>query len=97
MNEQEKIKEVERMRYRSFTVIPGLHGFKVKIGCSEVYFSTAQDVQREINNYFNDPNGTSRKFQREDIRFECMPQPTLVSCDPSAPHPPDQCGSEQLR
>jgi len=47
MNDEQAKKEgeVERKRYREFTVTPGMCGFKVKIGCSEAYFSSAGDLR----------------------------------------------------
>jgi hypothetical protein len=29
-------------KYRKFVVVPGISGFKIKMGCSEAYFSTAE-------------------------------------------------------
>jgi hypothetical protein len=67
MDEQAK-QEVDRKRYREFIVTPGLCGFKVKIGCSEVYFATAQQLGGAITDYLLDPDTTERKFQNGDIR-----------------------------
>lgn len=47
---------------------PGLCGFKVKIGCSELYFSGAGALAAEIQNYLADPQETKLKFQSADNR-----------------------------
>jgi hypothetical protein len=60
--------EVERPRYREFTVTPGLCGFKVKIGCSELYFEDVVQLGQHIANYLENPQKTERKFQEGDIR-----------------------------
>lgn len=59
----------DKKRYREFTVTPGMNGFKVKIGCSELYFSTAQELANAITAYLNDPQGTEQFYQQADQRW----------------------------
>lgn len=65
--------ELERKKYREFTVTPGVTGFKVKIGCSEVYFSDARVLAAAINDYLSDPQRTEQDFLRTDIRLAVTP------------------------
>ncbi len=92
MDEQAKIEaKDERKRYREFTVTPGLTGFKVRIGCSELYFSNTSALIAEIHNYLNDPQKTERKFQNENIRLsgsmEPPPEPTGPDCSAESSQP----------
>jgi hypothetical protein len=68
MDDQGKM-EVKRDRYREFTVTPGLRGFKVKIGCSEVYFGDAMALCASISAYLHDPRGVEKEYQSKDIRM----------------------------
>ncbi len=68
MDEQAK-QEVERKRYREFTVTPGVCGFKVKIGCSEAYFGTTAALGDAITDYLADPITKERRLLNSDIRF----------------------------
>jgi hypothetical protein len=75
---REREAKVERKRYREFTVTPGLRGFKVKIGCSEVYFADAIFTADAITDYLTNPQGTERKFLTMDIRLNSAPMPTCA-------------------
>ena len=56
------------MKYRKFTVEPGLNGFKVKIGCAEVYFSNKEDLLKGISDYLFDPIKTENIMLSGDMR-----------------------------
>jgi hypothetical protein len=72
--------EVERKRYREFTVTPGICGFKVRIGCSEAYFQSASQVGSAITDYMLDPQGTERKYLNVDIRVGGSLEPPTQPC-----------------
>jgi len=72
MKEDEK---KEKKMYREFTVTPGIAGFKVKIGCSEVYFGGTESLGRAIVVYLNDPQGVEKEFINADQRIGMVPQP----------------------
>lgn len=79
MDEQ---KDDGRKRYREFKVTPGLRGFKVVIGCCEVYFDSVQELGQAINSYLYDPQGTEEKMLANDQRYGMsgaagMPQPVV--------------------
>jgi len=61
--------EGDRPRYREFTVTPGLRGFKVRIGCSEAYFSNADHALAAIQAYMRDPQRTEINVLGGDIRL----------------------------
>ena len=71
MKEDEK---KEKKMYREFTVTPGIAGFKVKIGCSEVCFGDAESLGRAISVYLNDPQGVEKEFVNADQRIGAVPQ-----------------------
>ena len=72
--------EVKRRRYREFTVTPGMCGFKVRIGCCELYFDDAGALAAEITDYLDDPQQVERKFLENDARrVNEVPGP----CDPT--------------
>ena len=71
MKEDEK---KEKKMYREFTVTPGIAGFKVKIGCSEVYFGGTESLGRAILVYLNDPQGVEKEFINADQRIGAVPQ-----------------------
>jgi hypothetical protein len=56
------------MKYREFTVTPGLVGFKVKIGCTEAYFGDKDSVGKAIAAYLNDPVATENEYLKSDMR-----------------------------
>lgn len=60
---------MEGKRYREFTVTPGITGFKVKIGCSEVYFSEASGLSLAITSYLSNPQAAEKEFLGRDMRF----------------------------
>jgi hypothetical protein len=92
MDEQAKKKaEVEPKRYREFTVTPGMCGFKVKIGCSEAYFSTAPQLSDAIAEYLFDPQGTTDKMISGDIRLLSIP-----AGGADIPQPPLNVAQERL-
>jgi hypothetical protein len=84
LSEGQAKQEVDRPRYREFTVTPGLCGFKVKIGCSEAYFGGAADLLNAIEKYMDDPQKTERRFMSNDIRFSGGIGITAAPCDPAA-------------
>jgi hypothetical protein len=51
-------------KFRSFEVIPGLSGFKVKVGCSEAYFSTAHELKRAISLYLTNPQAVEESYMK---------------------------------
>ena len=60
-------------KYREFTVTPGMAGFKVKIGCSEVYFGDAKALDLAISAYLKDPEAMEKKMTAGDIRNNPSP------------------------
>lgn len=66
---EEKRKEAERLRYREFTVTPGMVGFKVKIGGSETYFSDAGSLAVAIGEYLEDPDDIEARYRQKDQRY----------------------------
>jgi hypothetical protein len=66
---EKSCEEPRRNQYREFTVTPGITGFKVKIGCSEAYFSSAEQLSTAIVAYLADPHGTERLYMTKDIRL----------------------------
>lgn len=72
-SQKEKEKEQEQVakpqiRYKEFTVTPGMRGFKVKIGCAELYFGDTQTLLEAIRLYLQDPIKSVRHFTDKDIR-----------------------------
>ena len=65
-------------KYREFTVTPGMAGFKVKIGCSEVYFGDAKSLDLAISAYLKDPEAMEKKMTAGDIRNR-QPNGAVVS------------------
>lgn len=61
-------------KYREFTVTPGIAGFKVRIGCSEAYFSDVWQLVNKITEYLNDPAGVEKQMLTDDQRFSVPPQ-----------------------
>ena len=57
-------------KYREFTVTPGMAGFKVQIGCSEVYFGDAKALDLAISAYLKDPEATEKKMTDGDMRHK---------------------------
>lgn len=39
--------------YRKFTITPGMCGFKVEMGCSELYFGHVSALKAAINSYLD--------------------------------------------
>ena len=62
-------KKEERSLYREFTVTPGMVGFKIRIGCSELYFGDASSCLEAISGYMKTPQATERRYQRDDQRL----------------------------
>ena len=58
----------EKKRYREFTITPGLKGFKVKIGCSECYFTNVHTLSAAISDYLIDPQGYEKDTLAMDHR-----------------------------
>ena len=75
MDEEMKKEEV-RKTYREFTVTPGMSGFKVKIGCSEVYFTTAEKCALAVHGYLLNPQETEKLYQSTDQRGNKLACPT---------------------
>jgi phosphoglucomutase len=65
----------EARKYRDFSVVAGLVGFKVIIGCSEAYFGDVETLAKAIKNYLNDPEGTEKFFIGNDQRKRSEPVP----------------------
>jgi hypothetical protein len=51
-----------KMKYREFRVTPGLVGFKVIVGCSELYFTDAKKMGKEIMRYLNNPDKVEKEY-----------------------------------
>jgi len=64
--------------YRGFNVVPGIHGFKVVIGCSELYFGSAEALHRALTRYLDDPQGTEKRFMEDDIRYGTLTPATAA-------------------
>jgi hypothetical protein len=60
-------------KFRPFEVIPGLSGFKVKIGCSEAYFSTAHELKKAISLYLTNPQAVEEAYMKGDLRYRMEP------------------------
>lgn len=86
-------------KYRSFTVEPGLAGFKIKIGCSEAYFCNAEECKVAISEYLDDPQGAEERILSEDCRFDngAIPQTNSYreTSGASVIHTDDQAASRQ--
>jgi hypothetical protein len=74
---EDKVKESPKQkapaRYREFTVTPGMYGFKVKIGCSELYFSTPEQLSNAIAIYLKTPDVSENFFRDHDHRLNPIP------------------------
>jgi hypothetical protein len=67
-------------KFRSFEVSPGLSGFKVKIGCSEAYFSTAHELKKAISLYLTNPQAVEESYMKGDLRYGSIPvDPTPIT------------------
>jgi hypothetical protein len=64
-------------KFRPFEVIPGLSGFKVKIGCSEAYFSTAHELKKAISLYLTNPQAVEEAYVKGDLRYGIATGPTV--------------------
>jgi hypothetical protein len=60
-------------KFRPFEVVPGLSGFKVKVGCSEAYFSTAHELKRAISLYLTNPQAVEESYMKGDLRYGSIP------------------------
>jgi hypothetical protein len=58
-----------KMKYREFTVTPGMVGFKVSIGCRDAYFGDKDSVGKAIVDYLNDPQRVEEVYIEEDIKM----------------------------
>ena len=77
-------KEVEEpKKYRDFDVQVGMAGFRVVIGCAELYFSTAKELEKAITRYLRDPVGEEMDYNAKSHRYlrsqdtTYMPGPTV--------------------
>jgi hypothetical protein len=59
----------EIKRYRSFNVTVGVIGFKINIGCAELYVNKEQLIDLLIR-YMNDPDKCEKEILEKDIRKE---------------------------
>lgn len=64
--------EIKVPRYREFTVTPGVCGFKVKIGCSELYFSDIRVLSDAITEYLLNPQRTEELYLSRDKRLSSL-------------------------
>ena len=87
--------EVERKRYREFTVTPGFCGFKVRIGRSEAYFGSVDNLVTAIENYLQNPQATERKFQNADIRIGGTLEPPAYEAQEVSTHEPGRVNTVQ--
>jgi hypothetical protein len=63
-----KKESIEIPQFREITITPGVSGFKVKIGCSEVYFSGWNDLLCELTKYYKNPHKTEEYYLLCDHR-----------------------------
>jgi hypothetical protein len=82
--EMEGTKEVEgkkearpRKKYRDILITPGMVGFKVKIGCAELYYANPKTLLKDLVRYLREPDITTREFLSKDQR--------LIADAPQAP------------
>ena len=45
------------------SIHPVANGFIVKVGCQEFVFNSPRELGLQLNNYFNDPEGTEKIMQ----------------------------------
>lgn len=55
-------------KYREFAVVPGVVGFKVVMGCKELYFGDVTALKDAIDKYLDDPDATQEEFLAKDQR-----------------------------
>jgi hypothetical protein len=60
---------------REITITPVLNGFVCKVGCQKVVFQTVQELARNIETYYNNPEGTENRFLAEAVNKtnDCPP------------------------
>jgi hypothetical protein len=56
-------------KFRPFEVTPGVSGFKVRVGCSELYFSTPHELKKAISLYLTNPVAVEEAYLKKDIRY----------------------------
>ena len=83
-------------KYREFKVVPGIQGFKVVIGCSEVYFGDEKDLAISLNAYLSNPEEMEKKMLSKDIRFRGM-EPTMGVVEVDERPPVNERARRELR
>jgi hypothetical protein len=60
----------ESKKYRTITIVPGLKGFKVMVGCVEIYLTTYHELLEHLKEYFQDPPCKEKEMLEKDQRQE---------------------------
>jgi len=57
-----------------------LNGWKVKVGCQEVVFTSADKLCSELHAYLSDPGNVRKRYQEESVNAKWMKQQVPEPC-----------------
>jgi hypothetical protein len=60
---------MDHKRYRDLKIVPGIRGFKVSVGCTELYFTNYQELLEALRGYFEEPVVQEQRYLDHDLRY----------------------------
>lgn len=65
---------------REIVIKPVLNGYFCQVGCQYVVFSSRQELVRELDAYYADPEGTEKRFVERAVNKTLSPAPEVADC-----------------